>query len=274
MKFYVVWSILSLVPYSFGFLQDKCISLCEKEKLPALEPNTFERVVCQTGCRFFSILKFTGLDIKLAAKDCQISCNDSFGFTKERKVCAIGCHLISSNTENDVKMLVEPINEKSKKELVIGEPDTDLLESDMLMSDPSFKSQLEIGFNIDYKIPETHIRTMPIERKIYAVRVVLKDSWLECVSKTSGIPRWILALVLFGAFVVVIGIMVMSLVSIMEPKKNEDLEYGVILELSDDMSVRKTLFETACDSLLPKYSETDDNLPPKYADVVKNHEEV
>lgn len=44
---------------------------------------------------------------------------------------------------------------------MLASPDREI-ELDLL-SDPSIKSQLEIGFNIDYKIPATNIRTMPIE---------------------------------------------------------------------------------------------------------------
>lgn len=75
--------------------------------------------------------------------------------------------------------------------IVLAEPDMELIETDFL-SDPSIKSQLEIGFNIDYKIPETHIRTMPIELQDKYLTRTQNVDWLDCASRNSGIPRWLL----------------------------------------------------------------------------------
>lgn len=96
------------------------------------------------------------------------------------------------------------LEDEDANSIVLAEPDLEILESDIL-SDPSIKSQLEIGFNIDYKIPETHIRTMPIEFKDDDNTIKSNEysgDWLDCASRNSGIPRWILLTAFLSAVLV------------------------------------------------------------------------
>lgn len=84
-------------------------------------------------------------------------------------------------------MVKDIIQEAEEEERVLSSPEKDI-DFDTI-SDPSIKNQLDS--NGKYKIPETHIRTMPINNK---TREYKKDSgdWLDCASQNSGIPRWIL----------------------------------------------------------------------------------
>lgn len=116
------------------------------------------------------------------------------------------------------------ILEEEDSNIVLAEPDLEILESDLL-SDPSIRSQLEIGFNIDYKIPETHIRTMPIEFKDDTTVIIKHDSgdWLDCASRNSGIPRWILLTAILSAVLIALWLSFST-----EKKKTADDEQLIL----------------------------------------------
>lgn len=44
---------------------------------------------------------------------------------------------------------------------MVVQPDIDQVDLDIL-ADPGLRGQLDVGYSVEYKIPETHIRTMPI----------------------------------------------------------------------------------------------------------------
>ncbi|CAH1974005.1 unnamed protein product [Acanthoscelides obtectus] len=169
------------------FVTDQCVDLCKDAKLPALELDFYEQVVCQRGCRFFNIIKFTD-DIKIntTKKECHISCEESYIEKKENEICKTGCDLMAKEQES----LTSALLIEAESTIVLASPDRDI-ELDLL-SDPSLKSQIEVGFNVDYKIPETHIRTMPIEISEEEINIRETTDWLDCASRNSGIPRWIL----------------------------------------------------------------------------------
>nr|CAI5868173.1 unnamed protein product [Callosobruchus analis] len=78
---------------------------------------------------------------------------------------------------------------EEKNTVVLASPDRDT-ELDF-PSDPSLKSQIEFGFNADYKIPDTPIRTMQIDISEEEINIREISDWLDCASRNSGIPRWI-----------------------------------------------------------------------------------
>lgn len=70
------------------------------------------------------------------------------------------------------------------------------------MSDPNIQSQLDFGYNVEYKIPETRIRTMPIEQMIDYNQKQNTGDWLDCASRNSGIPRLILLVAITAAVLI------------------------------------------------------------------------
>lgn len=48
---------------------------------------------------------------------------------------------------------------------MVVQPELDQIDLDIL-TDPGFRKQLELGYQLEYKIPETHIRTMPINSNV------------------------------------------------------------------------------------------------------------
>nr|CAH7763659.1 unnamed protein product [Callosobruchus chinensis] len=179
------------------FVTDQCVGLCKDAKLPALELDYYEQIVCQRGCRFFNIIKFTDeIKINTTKKECHISCEESYIEKKENEICKTGCDLMAKEQESLTSALL--IEEENT--IVLASPDRDI-ELDFL-SDPSLKSQIEVGFNVDYKIPETHIRTMPIEISEEEINIRETSDWLDCASRNSGIPRWILLSAILSAILV------------------------------------------------------------------------
>lgn len=70
------------------------------------------------------------------------------------------------------------------------------------MSDPNIQNQLEFGYNVEYKIPETRIRTMPIEQIIDFNQKQNSGDWLDCASRNSGIPKLILLVAIVSAVLI------------------------------------------------------------------------
>lgn len=134
----------------------------------------------------------------------------------------------------------------------------ELIETDFL-SDPSIKSQLEIGFNIDYKIPETRIRTMPIEVQEKFLTKDQNVDWLDCASRNSGIPRWLLILPILLAVLIALWLSCLT-----EKQKNQDcLDDGRDVDVSDEKLILAD-DEVAKNADLPEKEVEFLNFPTKY----------
>lgn len=147
---------------------------------------------------------------------------------------------------------------ESEENIVLASPDREI-EFDLL-SDPSIKSQLETG--VDYKIPETHIRTMPIPEE----GVTLKEprDWLDCASYNSGIPRWILLSAILSAVLIALWL------SFSTEKRNSQ-EPTIMLDITDDKMILinddtekdpKLLESNPC---IYSSQEVNFSVPPKYS---------
>ncbi|EFA10636.1 transmembrane protein 59-like [Tribolium castaneum] len=236
---------------------DQCISLCKENELPLLDLENYEQIVCQRGCRFFNIINFKDeLNLNTTRKECHLSCNESYIVAKENEICLKGCDLMAKKRQSDMSTFLVITEDDESHNIVLAEPDLEILESDIL-SDPSIKSQLEIGFNIDYKIPETHIRTMPIEFKDDTI--VIKSSeysgdWLDCASRNSGIPRWILLTAFLSAVLVALWL------SFSTEKKNT--EEVAEVDIPDEKLILEN--EEKDPELLEDFQEIGFSTPPKY----------
>ncbi|XP_056640847.1 transmembrane protein 59-like [Diorhabda carinulata] len=239
-----------------AFVTDQCISVCKNVKLPTLDLDFYEQVVCQRGCRFFNIIKFKDVpNVNRTKKECHLSCGDSYIVKKEKDVCQTGCNLMAKEQETFISsFLIETENS-----IVLASPDRDI-ELDIL-SDPSIRSQLEIGFNIDYKIPATNIRTMPIE--IEEEFKVNERDWLDCASKNSGIPRWILLLVILSSVLVALWL------SFTLEKRNSVDEEVHEMDIPDEKLILTSdeVKEQNIVEIFPVYlNVSEKEAPPKYTD--------
>ncbi|CAH0555284.1 unnamed protein product [Brassicogethes aeneus] len=253
--FFVVKTTSALEFFSNTFaLADQCSGVCQNLNLPRLELENYEQVVCQRGCRFFNILKFKDeLNINSTKKECHLSCTESYLEKKENDVCQIGCDEMSRRRLVEMTNFLILTQDDDNNAIVLAEPDLEILESEM--SDPSIKSQLEIGFNIDYKIPETNIRTMPIRLSETEIVKTESSDWLDCASRKLGIPSWMLFIAILSA--------IFSLLCLYpKPAKDEpivDVDIPDIkLILDPEIIIEKSDVEV-CFQLPPKYSEKDEN---------------
>lgn len=53
------------------------------------------------------------------------------------------------------------IEQEGQNNVMVVQPDIDQIDLDIL-SDPGLRGQIDLGYSVEYKIPEAHIRTMPI----------------------------------------------------------------------------------------------------------------
>ncbi|CAG9862593.1 unnamed protein product [Phyllotreta striolata] len=237
---------------------DQCINVCKNVKLPTLDLAFYEQVVCQRGCRFFNIIKFKDVpNVNQTKKECHISCEESYIIKDENDICQTGCNLMAKEQE----IFIATFLIETENSIVLASPDKEI-EFDLL-SDPSIKSQLEIGFNIDYKIPATNIRTMPIEIE-EEIKVKETGDWLDCASRNSGIPRWILLSAILSAVLIALWL------SFSTEKRNASEEEFHEIEIPDEkLIIANDELSTVKDSnddgdfVFPNLSNKE--APPKYS---------
>ncbi|XP_018573306.1 transmembrane protein 59-like [Anoplophora glabripennis] len=256
MRFLLTIFIFKTVTSSSLFVSDQCKYICKNANLPSLELENYEQVVCQRGCGFFNAIRFQGdINLNVTKKECHISCEESYIVKEESEICKTGCDLIANQEVFVTDFVIE-----SEENIVLASPDREI-EFDLL-SDPSIKSQLETG--VDYKIPETHIRTMPIEITEEEITVKESRDWLDCASYNSGIPRWILLSAILSAVLIALWL------SFSTEKRNNQ-EPTVMLDINDD----KMILISDAGEKDPKLLETNPGIynsqevnfsvPPKYS---------
>lgn len=197
---YFVNAIYSNVIFNdLSFRKDECKDICGDNffLLPLVNDAT---VICQRGCRLFNIIDAKGdLNVNKSKNDCFSSCTEAY-LSPDFEACKLGCNEMQKKRESDLsKGFVLYIEQEGQSNLMVVQPDIDQVDLDIL-ADPGLRGQLDVGYSVEYKIPETHIRTMPInDGSNYGIPpdMTLKQyqpagDWLDCASRNSGIPRWIL----------------------------------------------------------------------------------
>lgn len=120
---------------------------------------------------------------------------------EENGVCKIGCDLLYQNKD----LYSSHLFSENADALLLLEPSQDFIEADDdVFEDPSILRQIDSGFD-KYKIPETHTKTMPVAKDTANIVIVKKSpvgDWLDCASKNSGIPRWILLTAILSAVLI------------------------------------------------------------------------
>lgn len=210
----------------FIYEKDLCKDICvDSFFLLPLIPDA--QSICQRGCRFFNIIYLKDEhDFNATRDECFDSCFESYERTLMRNACVIGCKAMFKKKESEVTNVLLLIDQEKPKNVIFLEPELELLESDIL-SDPLIHSQIEIGYNIEYKIPETNIRTMPIVEFIEMERETetrhqqqITTDWLDCASRNSGIPKWILLPAILTAVVIAVWL---SFGTFTERRDKEDI---------------------------------------------------
>lgn len=72
-----------------------------------------------------------------------------------------------------------------------------------MLTDPAVLRQLEENNN--GRLPEKHVKTLPdleMPRRVEETASSAQLDWLGCVSRKSGLPRWLLAATIFMSILV------------------------------------------------------------------------
>lgn len=243
----------------FIYEKDLCKDICvDSFFLLPLIPDA--QSICQRGCRFFNIIYLKDEhDFNATRDECFESCNESYQRALMRNACITGCKAMSKKKESEVTNVLLLIDQEKQKNVIFLEPELELLESDIL-SDPLIHSQIEIGYNIEYKIPETNIRTMPIEEFIEFERESttrhqqqITTDWLDCAARNSGIPKWILMPAILTAVIIAVWLSFGTFTErrdkeeiLLEDEKNDECVKSVYcpVESVDIEYIKKPLPET------------------------------
>lgn len=92
------------------------------------------------------------------------------------------------------------IEQDNPKNFVLTEPELEFLEFELY--DPNIQNQIDLGYNVEYKIPESYSRTMPIEQIVENIQNRHSGDWLDCAARNSGIPKWLLLIAIAYAIIV------------------------------------------------------------------------
>ncbi|XP_066592219.1 transmembrane protein 59-like [Prorops nasuta] len=249
---------------------DPCIDVCEKTPL-SLTNSKYMKSCCQRGCRFFNLVDFhSHLDPNNLNKTkdiCNASCTEAYGEAQERYACSTGCELIAKQRISDLYSLISVVlyvEENMDPNVLLTSPD--MPESDIL-SDPGLKKELLPRWwdTNGFKLPQTYIKTVPINTKNTDYGIQLDYSveseqsvptpvsnWLQCASRNTGIPQWLLG-------TAIIAVTLVALWLCLSPDRSNDTTKELILDNSN-LPNKVTLY-------VP-----DDNgnymTPPKYVDVI------
>lgn len=178
----------------FSFEIDQCKDICS-DSFFLLPLSKDSQTICQRGCRFFNII-----DIKEersaneTKKECHISCAESYTSTKAKGSCTIGCDTMSKKKQSDLHKFFPYFEQYSA-----DEQEFDSLEADILL-DPLIRKQIQMRYDLQYKIPEAYIRTMPIDDSGFSV-IEADDVAYRYKNKllcSSIIPLTIFVIILFG----------------------------------------------------------------------------
>lgn len=198
--YFVQFISASVVLNDLSLKRDDCKEICGVNFfLLPLVNNAND--ICQRGCRLFNIIDAKGdLNVNKTKNDCYSSCSEAYK-SPDLEACTLGCSEMQKKKEAEIASgFVLYIEQEGHSNIMVIQPELDQVEMDIL-ADPGLRGQLDFGYSVEYKIPETHIRTMPINdgADSYGIPpdMTIKQyqpagDWLDCASRNSGIPRWML----------------------------------------------------------------------------------
>ncbi|GJQ71493.1 hypothetical protein Trydic_g11210 [Trypoxylus dichotomus] len=231
--------------------------------------------ICERGCRLFNIIYLTdGHSINDTKQQCSLSCMEAYINKENERACLTGCYTMGKRKEADLANILTFLQQSSTKNLFL-ESDIEISESDLL-SDPMIKTQLQLGYSLEYKIPETKVKTMPIseiiEQRILESKSQFPGNWLDCASRNSGIPKLILLLGLSFASILVLFLFFRALKVQTELYINETQEVK-----PEDCESKLKFDQNVCDNeqRTDELAELVENeisfsKPPKYSSNTEN----
>ncbi|XP_043270944.1 uncharacterized protein [Venturia canescens] len=188
--------------------EDPCVALCEKSP-QTIVTNEYEKSCCQRGCRFFNLVDLrqglVAVNTLNSSKDaCESSCTEAYQVLQDRSACTSGCDFMAAQKFADLLSILSVFYVEDSNVLLMS---LDMPENDV-MTDPGLRKELLPGWwdTEGFKLPQTFIKTVPKDAdtmgdyggsSVYygetKQSVTINDSdWLQCASRHTGIPRWLL----------------------------------------------------------------------------------
>ncbi|MEE6488235.1 hypothetical protein FKM82_015164 [Ascaphus truei] len=205
---------------------------------------------CYRGCRLFSICHFVDGTAELNATrvECESACVEAYAKADEQYGCTTGCR----------KQLPEVENQREKSQPEMEFP---VLELQAPRSDVTEKAWLSSRFNtlmphtgLRDKIEKPPGKDSKVKHKLPHLETAQPEhDFLGCMSKRSGLPRWILAACLFLSIMVMLWLSCASLVTAPDQhikaqplSINGDKEYLEDMEKPAPFSLQPVVAVTIC----------------------------
>ncbi|XP_049564704.1 transmembrane protein 59-like isoform X3 [Orcinus orca] len=191
----------------------------EEDPTESRKANAHNRAVlisaCERGCRLFSICRFVARSSKPNATqaECEAACVEAYVKETEQQACSEGCW--SQNPEPEPE--AEPELEQKTQPVVesLGHEGARLQRVEVTWRG-SHPEALEV--HVDPVGPLDKVRKAKIRVKTSSKAKVESDElqdndFLSCMSRRSGLPRWILACCLFLSVLVMLWLSCSTLVT-------------------------------------------------------------
>ncbi|KAM7142788.1 transmembrane protein 59-like isoform 4-T6 [Molossus nigricans] len=181
---------------------------------PSKSWNEYDRTVfisaCERGCRLFSICQFVARSSKPNATqaECEAACVEAYVKEIEQQACSKGCW--SQNPE------LEPEPESKQKTQPMVERvghERARLQRVKVTWRGSHPEALEVHVGPLDKVRKAKIRVKTSSKAKVEPDELQDNDFLSCMSRRSGLPRWILACCLFLSVLVMLWLSCSTLVT-------------------------------------------------------------
>nr|KAF6482460.1 transmembrane protein 59 like [Molossus molossus] len=181
---------------------------------PSKSWNEYDRAVfisaCERGCRLFSICQFVARSSKPNATqaECEAACVEAYVKEIEQQACSKGCW--SQNPE------LEPEPESKQKTQPMVESvghERARLQRVKVTWRGSHPEALEVHVGPLDKVRKAKIRVKTSSKAKVEPDELQDNDFLSCMSRRSGLPRWILACCLFLSVLVMLWLSCSTLVT-------------------------------------------------------------
>ncbi|XP_054764195.2 transmembrane protein 59-like [Lytechinus pictus] len=248
-----------------------CSSSCERTYPLHTYPKMEDLRACQRGCRLFSMLEFGEVDYETTdfnstKQACKGACHEAYSNDELLFACCLGCteqvpfakQMRRQYASQEASMhLIVPLfsvhsifqqltssargvsfsqamfywqGDNNQLYIFETQPEIDIFTVDPDPQDPfNFGKQFN-GFETNLEVLNDHDPTSDPSRP-YATHLDT-SSWLDCVAKRSGLPRWLLSITILLSSVALLWLCCATMVTAPErrvraPKLsiNGDLEY-------------------------------------------------
>ncbi|KAG8185690.1 hypothetical protein JTE90_003229 [Oedothorax gibbosus] len=245
-----------------------CESQCER-KVP--DASTSLQKACSEGCRLFPVIGLAKdeRDSNKTVKLCESACSEAFTNGTFASACNLGCRAYPSyrGHENDVKTLhlLLPLAYVRSAYNSMAHHVKQFISTSwtVYLNEDSGKmvvvqSSPKVMESVEYSVSNNDLSLKDYQQPGVwqeGVRV----GWMECLSHQSGIPRWLLVVVLMGFIVALMWLCLATAVTApnqyINASKKKDMGYILICEPNNELK----------SSLLPVPEETEEAppLPPK-----------